>query len=240
MGYHFRRRIVSFFHKKEYRLSDFPKHKQRLTSWVKEHGYFSVSVGPPRVMFGISKRKRLKIYKNVLDKFIPLAAGFYIYDLNYDSDLVRPHHKDLLQDHSRYKIIFDNNGWRRFDSLLYSTTIMRSISEIRGGIVGKCKMDDATLKSVFEHCCNPTVIGNAGVTCGKNALSWAKNSGEKGVFYVIIGTLSRGLESITLVSGRNEISRLLDIASQSCIISRSHKNFHIDIYDIDGKESAPP
>jgi hypothetical protein len=207
---------------------------------VKEHGYFSVSIGPSRVMFGISKRKRRRIYKNVLDKFIPLAAGFYVYDLNFDSDLVRRRRKDLLKDHSRYKIIFDNAGWERFDSLLYSTTMMRSISEIRGGIVGKCKMDDATLKSVFEHCYNPTVIGNAGASCGRNALSWAKNSGEKGIFYVIVETLSRGLESVTLVSGRNEILHLLEIASQSCTISRSHKNFHIDIYDIDGKEGAPP
>jgi hypothetical protein len=202
---------------------------------VKEHGLVSVGIGLPRTMPGISKRKSLVIYRNVLNRFIPLAAGFYVYDLSFDTDLVRPQHKILLKDHSRYKIIFDKDGWQRFDSLLNNATMLRSISEIRGGIVGKCQMDDATLKPVFEHCCNPTVIGNAGATCGRNALSWAKNSREKGIFCVIIQALSRGLESITLVSGRNEISHLLEIASQSCTISRSHKNFHIDIHNIDGK-----
>jgi hypothetical protein len=231
---------MSLFHKKEYHLSDFPKHKERLISWVEDHCYFSVGIGPSWPS-GISKRKRLNIYKNVLDKFIPLANDFYIYDLNYDSDIVKPFHKNLLNDHSRYKIIFENNGWSMFDPLLYSPTVMRSISEIRSGIIGKCKLDDTVLRSIFEHCFNPIVIGNASVSCGKNALSLAKNSNENGIFYVIIETLSRGLGSITLISNRNEILHMLDIASHSCRISSNYRKFHIAEYDyIYEKLGTPP
>jgi hypothetical protein len=222
---------MSKFLNKNYSLSDFPKHKKRLISWIENAGYFSVSIGPWFSIFGISKRERLKIYRNVLDKFISLATVFYVYDLNYDLDIVKPFHKNLLRDHSRYKINFENNGWSMFDSLVYSPTVMRSITEIRGGIIGKCKLDDATLTSIFEHCCDPIVVGNANTSCGKNALSLAKKSNEDGIFYVIIETLNRGLESITLISNRTDILHIFDIASHSCRISKNYRKFKIAEYD---------
>ena len=230
---------MSLFQNNQYHLSDFPKHKKRLRSWVGDRCYFSVGIGPSWP-FGISKRKRLNIYRNILDKFISLATVFYVYDLKYDLDIVKPFHKNLLKDHSRYKINFENNGWSMFDSLLYSPTVMRSITEIRGGIIGKCKLDDATLTSIFEHCCDPIVIGNASTSCGKNALSLAKNSKENGIFYVIIETLNRGLQSITLVSQRNEILHMFDLASHSCRITKNYRKFHIEAYDFIEKKQGTP
>ena len=230
---------MSLFHNHEYHLSDFPEHRKRLVAWVEDHGYFSVGIGPSWPS-GIWKRKRLKIYKNVLDKFIPLATGFYVYDLNHDLDILKPLHKNLLKDHSRYQIKFENSGWSTFDPLLYSPTVMRSITEIRGGIVGKCRLDDATLTSIFEHCCDPMVIGNASTSCGKNALSLAKTSHENGVFYVIIETLNRGLQSITLISQRNEILRMFDLASHSCRITKNYRKARIEVYDSIGKSKGAP
>jgi hypothetical protein len=117
---------------------------------------------------------------------------------------------------------------------------MRSITEIRGGIIGKCKLDDSTLTSIFEHCCNPNVIGNASVSCGKTALSLAKNSNENGLFYVIIETLNRGLESITLISHRNEILHMFDLASHFCRITKNYKKFHIEVYEFIEKKQGTP
>lgn len=222
----------------KYHLKDFAEYNKRVISWIKEHRYFSVRIGPPRLLLGISKWKRFNIYKNVLDKFIPLSDEFYIYDLNYDSDAVRPFHKHLLKDRSRYKIKFENNRWNKFDRLLYSPGFKRSITEIRGGIVGKCELDDSALRFIFKHCCDPIVIGNAGTSCGKNALNLAKNSEENGIFYLIIETLSSGLESITLVSNTNDILHIYDIASNSCKISRNYRNFHIEAYNSAEQQKA--
>ncbi|MBN1398719.1 MAG: hypothetical protein JXA06_11875 [Bacteroidetes bacterium] len=222
---------------KKCHIKDFPKYNKRAASWVEEHCYFSVRIGPALSLLGPSKRKRFNIYRNILDRFIPLADDFYIYDLNYNSDTVKPFHKHLVKDRSRYKIRFGYSGWKTLDRLLYSPAFKRSIKETRGGIIGRCRLDDTALKSIFEHCCDPTVIDNAALGCGRNALNAAKRSDETGVFFVIIETLNSGLESITLVSNKKDILHIYDIASKYCKISRSYRDFHIRIYDsVDSKD----
>jgi hypothetical protein len=216
---------------KKYYLKDYPGYYKRIASWIEKHRYFSVRIGPPPSLLGPLRRKRFNIYRNILDKFTPLAGEFYIYDLNCSSDIVKPLLGLLDKEGSRYKIKFDDNGWKTFDRLLYRSPLKGSIKEIRGSIIGKCRLDDQTLRSIFEHCCDPTVIDNAGVSCGRNALNAAKRSEKIGVFFIIIETLNTGLESITIVSNKKDILHIYKIASDSCKISRTYRDFHIRIFN---------
>ena len=97
-------------------LSDFPEYYKWLSSLVYRHGYFSVHLSDS--VYGLSLKKRLQLYKNVLDKFIPVAEYFLIYDLNTKSKRVKPFLEYFIKEFSRHKISFPGNSWKTFDPIL--------------------------------------------------------------------------------------------------------------------------
>lgn len=215
---------MNIFSKKKYTLSNFPQYADFLKEHIKKHFHFSIDLIRSYSIFGVFKRQRKNIYHNILDKFIPISSRIYVYDLNFNSETVKPFHALLTNEYSRYKIELKKSSWLKIDSILYKPGIVGLISPIRGGIIGQCYIDDKILKDIFQYCYNPSVVDNPSAGCGKNAINQAKRSSGSGTFNFIIENANHGLESITFYSNMIDIIHIFDLASQFCKISDNYLN----------------
>jgi hypothetical protein len=215
---------------KNVRLSDYPDYTKRLNAFVRKHNYFTVNISDS--FLGISLKKRKKIYKNVLDKFIGISDYFLVYDLNIEMDIVKNMMSFFTKEFSRHRINFPKNCWESFDSILYKPGILGSgsISSMRGGIIGYCKKDDNILIDILKHCSDPCVIENASVGCGRNVLQQAKRNSTSHHFNVIIDKTNSGLEGITFHSNKKDIEHIFKLAAQYCKLSLKYLNNDIEIY----------
>ncbi|MBN1474451.1 MAG: hypothetical protein JW914_07545 [Syntrophaceae bacterium] len=193
------------------KLSDFPKRLNRIKRLVGEHRRFSIGLSPG--LWGLKKRR---ICKKVLNPFLPFIELAVVYDLQTDTRQFKKIAPSVKQRNNRHELDLAGRTWQDFLPILYKPRMFSTIHEIRGSILLACKNGDIPWKNIFRQASGPYIIDNASVGCGKAALQNAKQNEISNRVFVIIEKINSGLESLTIISEKNTVLRLFDLAAQAC------------------------
>ncbi|MBN1663277.1 MAG: hypothetical protein JW943_06725 [Deltaproteobacteria bacterium] len=207
------------------KLSDFPKRLNHTKRLVGEHRRFSIGLSPG--LWGWKKRRICKKILNPLLLFIELAA---VYDLKTDTPQFKKISPYVKRRNSRHELDLAGRTWQDFLPILYKPRVFSTIHEIRSSILLACKNGDIPWDKIFREASGPFVVGNPSVGCGTAVLQYTERNLDKGLIYIVIEKINSGLESITIISERNTVLRLFDLATQICQWLR------IDHFDIEAKE----
>jgi len=200
------------------KLSDFPGRQYFTNRLVGEHLRFSIGLSP-----GLWGWKRRRICKSVLNPLLPFLELAVVYELQTDTPQFQKITPYVKLRNNRYELNLSGRTWHDFLPILYKPRVFSTIHEIRGSILLACKNGDIPWEKIFRHASGPVVIDNASVGCGKAALQYAKRNENANLVFVIIDKINSGLESLTIISERNTILHLFEMAAQTCKLSRIYQ-----------------
>jgi hypothetical protein len=207
------------------KLSDFPNRQNFTKRLVEEHLRFSIGLSP-----GLWGRKKRRLCKKVLNPLLPFIELAVVYELQTDTPQFQKIKQYVKFHKHRYELDLEGRKWQDFLPILYKPRVFSTIHELRGSILLTCKKGYIRWDKIFRQASGPFVIGNASVGSGKAALQYAKQNENKNRVFVIIDKINSGLESMTIISERNTILRIFEMAAQTCKWPR------IEQLDIETKE----